>query len=102
MSTDAGGVPASNDGLGAWRPIETAPRDGYMLVHEDSAIRALLRIDGVWHKCGYPALIEPTWGDVLVGEDAKRMLPPGYRLELRDGCCDNPTHWMPMPSAPSA
>jgi hypothetical protein len=84
-----------------WRPIEEAPMDGYMLVHEDEAIRALLRIDGVWHKPGYPAIIAHPWGDALVGDDAKRILPPGYRLEHRDGCCDNPTHWMPIPAAPA-
>lgn len=85
-----------------WQPIETCPQDGYFLVHEDSAIRALLRIGGVWNKTGYPAIIDPAWGDVLVGDDALRMLPPGCRLEVRDGCCENPTHWMPLPEAPNA
>jgi hypothetical protein len=83
-----------------WRPIAEAPRDGFMLVHEDAAIRALLRIDGVWHKPGYPAIISPQWGDALVGDDARRMLPPGYRLELRDGCCEEPTEFIPLPPAP--
>jgi hypothetical protein len=85
-------------GAEAWRPIETAPQDGYLLVHEDGAIRALLRIKGVWHKPGYPALVTKNyWGD------AARVLDPlGYRLELRDGCCENPTHWMPLPQPPSA
>ena len=83
-----------------WQPIETAPQDGYMLVHEDGAIRALLRMKGVWHQVGYPAIISHPWQEVIVGEDAKRVLPPGYRLELRDGCCENPTHWMSMPELP--
>lgn len=87
-----------------WQPIETCPQDGYFLVHEDAAIRALLRIKGVWHKLGYPALVTTNfWQDVVVGQDAARVLQPlGYRLELRDGCCENPTHWMPLPSAPTA
>ena len=84
-----------------WQPIETAPLDGYMLVHEDGAIRALLRTHGVWHKVGYPAIITQPYGDVIVGADAQRILPPGYRLELQDGCCENPTHWMQLPGAPS-
>ena len=39
-----------------WQPIETCPQEGYFLVHEDTAIRLLLRIAGKWHKAGYPAL----------------------------------------------
>lgn len=82
-----------------WQPIETAPQDGYMLVYEDGAVRSQLRLAGAWHKVGYPALVTKAWGDVLVGDDARRILEPlGYRLELRDGCCENPTHWHPLPS----
>ena len=86
-----------------WQPIETAPKDGYFLVYEDGAMRALMRIDGNWHKVGYPALVSDLWGiNVVVGEDAKRILAPmGYRLELRDGCCEDPTHWMPLPEPPN-
>lgn len=93
---------ASTAMLGAWQPIETCPQDGYVLVHEDAAIRALLRIEGKWHKPGYPALVtDGPWADVIVGRDAERVLKPlGYRLEHRDGCCENPTHWMPLPASP--
>ena len=83
-----------------WQLIETAPKDGYMLVHEDGAIRALFRYKGEWQKIGYPAIIYPPYGDVLVGEDAKGILPSGCALEIRDGCCENPTHWMPLPQPP--
>lgn len=85
-----------------WQPIETAPQDGYFLVHEDGATRALFRFRGHWQKIGYPAIISNMWGDAIVGDDAKRLLPPGYRLEIRDGCCENPTHWMPLPEPPQA
>lgn len=74
-----------------WQPIETAPQDGYILVHEDGAFRALLRINGAWHRPAYPAIITHPFGEVIVGDDANRLLPTGYRLELRDGCCENPT-----------
>lgn len=85
----------------AWQPIETAPKDGYMLVHEDGAIRAMLRVGGEWKQIGYPAIISHPFGDSIVGKDAERILPAGYRLELRDGCCESPTHWMPLPSPPA-
>lgn len=83
-----------------WQPIETCPQDGYFLVYEDTAIRAKLRYKGQWQHTGYPALMTiGPWNDAIVGADAERILKPlGYRLELRDGCCENPTHWMPLPS----
>lgn len=92
-------APAAPEAEG-WRPIETAPQAGFMLVHEDDAMRALMRIDGVWHKPGYPALVN-EWGDAIVGEDAMRLLLAGYRLEVRDGCCENPTEWQPLPPPPT-
>lgn len=101
----AAGAARSADASGArWLPIDSAPQDGYMLVHEDGALRALLRVGGVWHKPGYPALVTTgPWEDVLVGQDAERLLKPmGYRLEHRDGCCENPTEWQPMPEPPPA
>lgn len=85
-----------------WMPIETAPMDGYMLVHEDDAIRAMMRVKGVWRKTAYPAIIAHPFGETIVGDDALRFLPAGYRLEALDGCCENPTHWMPLPAAPSS
>ena len=87
--------------LSEWLPIDTCPQDGYFLVHEDGAIRLLLRIGGKWEKTGYPALVTTQWGDAIVGQDAERVLMPlGYRMEIRDGCCENPTHWMPSPDEP--
>jgi hypothetical protein len=84
-----------------WQPIETAP-DDFVLVHEDGAMRALIHTNGKWKNPSYPALVSLAWGDVLVGDDAKHVLAPlGYRLELRDGCCENPTEWMALPEAPN-
>jgi len=85
-----------------WQPIETAPQDGYMLVHEDTAIRALMRINGAWSQVAFPAIISHPWGDVIVGEGVKHFLPKGYRLAIQDGCCETPTHWMPLPPPPTA
>lgn len=83
-----------------WKSIETAPKDGFMLVHEDGAVRALMRINGEWKKTCYAAIINEYYGDVIVGKDAQNMLPHGYDLAVRDGCCENPTHWMPLPPPP--
>jgi hypothetical protein len=84
-----------------WQPIETAP-DDFVLVHEDGAMRALVHTNGKWKNPSYPALVSLAWGDVLVGDDANHVLAPlGYRLELRDGCCENPTEWMPLPEVPN-
>jgi hypothetical protein len=92
----------------AWRPIETAPESGYMLVYEDGAIRALLRHPGGrWEAPGFPALVNiaPPGMEyaehAIVGEEAARFLRPhNLRLALRDGCCESPTHWMPLPAPP--
>ncbi len=93
--------------IGAWQPIATAPASGYMLVYEDGAIRALLRHpEGRWYTPNFPALVATTPGMehaeyAIVGEEAARFLRPhGLRLALCDGCCENPTHWMPMPAPP--
>lgn len=84
-----------------WQPISTAPQSGYMLVYEDGATRALIRLDGVWKHTAYPMLISKPWGDRLVGDAVKRILDPlGLSLGLGDGCCENPTHWMPLPPPP--
>lgn len=85
-----------------WQPIETAPQDGYMLVYEDGAIRALFRSKGKWEPPNYPALVSSLWPqNVLVGEDAARVLAPlGFQLAVRDGCCEEPTHWMELPQPP--
>lgn len=91
----------ASQALPEWMPIETAPQDGYMLVHEDGAIRAMFRSMGKWQHVAYPAIVD-QWDVAIVGEDARRLLPACCRLELRDGCCTAPTHWMTMPAAPVA
>jgi hypothetical protein len=65
-------------------------------------MRALIHTNGKWKNPSYPALVSLAWGDVLVGDDAKHVLAPlGYRLELRDGCCENPTEWIALPAVPN-
>jgi len=96
-------LPASPS-QGQWQPIDTVPESGYFMVYEDEAYRLKLRHGGKWLDTAYPGIVVAPWGDVAVGADAQRMLDiigPGHKLVVRDGCCDNPTHWMPLPAAPS-
>ena len=84
-----------------WLPIESCPATGFFLVYEDGAIRTMFRIDGVWKSPAYAALVSESWpDDAVVGNDAKRLLPPGYRLAVREICID-PTHWQPLPPPPT-
>jgi hypothetical protein len=106
MSTErTPGALGSNDQLGAWQPIETAPESGYFMVYEDGAYRLRLRHEGKWLDTAYAGIECAPWGDVAVGRGAQRILDMratagAYKLVVRDGCCDNPTHWMPLPAPP--
>ena len=106
MSDDTTGPrSALNEGLGAWLPIETAPASGYFMVHEDGAYRLRLRHEGKWLDTAYAGIECAPWGDLAVGQDAQRILDMratagAYKLVVRDGCCENPTHWMPLPVPP--
>lgn len=74
-----------------WQPIETAPRDGtvILLFIEDHVI------DGSWDRFVRQdgSIYEPTSWDVA------RLSSHGC------GCCssenDQPTHWMPLPPPPT-
>jgi hypothetical protein len=80
-----------------WQPIETVPDEGFFLVHEDGAIRAMLREGRKWVHPGLPVLITEH-GDRLVSTEVERAY--GRRLEISD-CVREPTHWMPLPEPPS-
>lgn len=72
MSADANG----------WRPIDTAPRDKYVLVVRDSGMM------GISHECltAYYCSGRGRWNDV-------------HNDYLRDSGC-LPTHWRPLPPLP--
>lgn len=68
-----------------WRPIETAPKDGAEFVMLDNAVHAVAighwMADVGWRNAGKipgEALAEPSWFPLA-----------------------SPTHWMPLPDAPS-
>ena len=82
-------------GVGGWRPIETAPKDGRaVLLHNNSAPGSP---SGHMESCeGYNTVVGEWWG----GEDT-----PGkwmcYMDAIEDPRCPfDPTHWMPLPQPP--
>lgn len=70
--------------MSEWQPIETAPMDGFFLVHEDGAIRTMLRENGYWLPT---AIALDEYGDPSGGP-------------VRETGVHNPTHWMPLPDPP--
>jgi hypothetical protein len=89
-----------------WQPIESAPASGFFMVYEDGAYRLRLRNEGRWLDTAYAGIECAPLGDVAVGRAAQRILdmlaPAGaYKLVVRDGSCENPAHWMPLPEEPS-
>lgn len=68
-----------------WQPIETAPRDGTPIL--------VYRYCDPWHVIGWA-----TWADVcgISGWIARGFTETPGVLGL-----GNPTHWMPLPAAPS-
>lgn len=72
-----------------WQPIETAPRDG----------RLVLLYRPLAHKAGDPVVtIRKSISDTrLVFENT---IPPGYGgYNFTEGSC-YATHWMPLPEPP--
>jgi hypothetical protein len=81
-----------------WQPIETCPQDGYFLVHQDGAIRTMMRFDGQWELPDIPILIDKV-GNRLVAREVQEYR--GETLEIT--CCVyEPTEWMEIPDAPDA
>lgn len=70
---DAGGASLSDAELGAWQPIETAPKDG----------RQLILLKTPYSPGGVPAYSNTWW-------------TCGFSAECR------PTHWKPHPEVPNA
>lgn len=70
-----------------WQPIETAPRDGTsVLVVNDNVGGRYTKPFQIGVASWGPCMREEAWGS--------------------DSCCDNvtcftPTHWQPLPNAPS-
>ena len=76
-----------NDGLGAWLPIATAPKDGTKIL----VFCPWLGVCGpaTWDVCQHAKKPRPFWthwGERIWGTSRVRE--------------DQPTHWMPMPAPP--
>lgn len=82
-----------------WQPIETCPADGYFLLHDDGAIRAMVRFEGgAWEYPDIPILIDKV-GNRLVAREVKDLR--GETLTMT-GASFAPTHWMSLPDPPDA
>ena len=88
MTTDVPAEVGSNDGLGAWQPIETAPRDGSLILGTDGCI-----VGAMWwapeREPGYP------WS--FVGE----WMGMAQDNAWQDGQ-HGPRYWMAMPNPPQS
>lgn len=82
-----------------WQPIETAPKDEFVLLYEDGAMRCGRLEGGKWAPAEIPVLVDEFGNQIVSREIA--MTRPGQRLEL-SGFLYEPTHWMPLPEAPNA
>jgi hypothetical protein len=93
-------VPLS-DGLGAWQPIETAPRDGTtVLLAAPGRVTA-----GEWHAEQWPTASEhhSTTGEYLGQYETGECIPAAW-YSWDGGFTDEdpPTHWQPMPAPPQS
>ena len=82
------GAVASTAGLGAWLPIDTAPKDGTEILMACPGLGVCG--PGKWNKNKYSKKPRPYWthwGERIWGS-----------LRIRG---DQPTHWQPMPEAPN-
>lgn len=86
MNNDAGGASASNDVLGAWQPIGTAPRDGTMVLVNDTT----------------PGFTPWVAASYLEGEEWSGWVYDDATAQDCNPLGPNPTHWLPVPPLPSA
>lgn len=79
-----------------WQPIETAPKDEFILLYEDGMMRCGLWENGGWHPAEIPVLIDKS-ENMIVSRELQALR--GERLIL-SGFVYEPTHWMPLPEPP--
>jgi hypothetical protein len=79
-----------------WRDIETAPKDELILLYDNGAMRLAFWEGGKWTQPAVPVL-QNQFGDYLGAGDIGR---PELKLVLSD-CLYAPSHWMPLPEAPT-
>ncbi len=79
------GALGSNEGLGAWLPIATAPRDG-------------TRVLCVW-ACAWGQMVYEGW---CQGIGTARDGGDFWRSHSLVPVSGRPTHWMPLPPPPQS
>lgn len=82
--------------MSEWRPIETAPKDAFILLYDDGMMRCGMWEDGKWTVPEFPVLIDKV-GNRLVSRQLEQYR--GERMELSWTILE-PTHWMPLPLPP--
>lgn len=80
-----------------WLDIATAPKDQFILLHEDGAIRCGMWEGGKWAPAEIPILVDEVGNRITSRE--LTLLRSGQRLEL-SGFLYEPTHWQPLPPPP--
>lgn len=81
----------SNGGLGGWRPIETAPKDGSTVLVWFSDLYNGTADLARWDNDQYARKPRPYW----TGNRERILGTVAYRQ-------GKPTHWMPLPEPPNA
>lgn len=91
----------SQPGSGEWRPIETAPKDGTEII----LAKGERVTEGLWVGDRWPTASEyhGTTGEYL-GQYETGECIEAYWMSFDGGFTeeDQPSHWMPLPAAPSA
>lgn len=77
---------------GNWQPIDTAPKDGTPVLLFGTRDKG---------RSGEPAWLTARWCKVWDGEEDWHWLE-GADREDDSRILFEPTHWMPLPSAPAA
>ena len=80
-----------------WQNIESAPKDEFVLLYKDGAMRCGLWEDGKWVPAEIPILIDKV-GNQIVSRELEQLR--GERLALA-GFLHEPTHWMRLPEPPA-
>lgn len=80
-----------------WQPIETAPKDEFILLYEDGAMRCGMWEGGQWVPAEIPILVDKA-GNHLVPRDVRELRGEELRLS---GFLYEPTHWQPLPNPPA-
>jgi hypothetical protein len=88
-SNAAGKVEGAEKGIGAWRPIETAPRNGEIRI-----IIAEFNHDGELTDIDFDAIYEQEC-------ESWELPQPYWVWKSAFGRVEDPTHWMPLPDPPT-